>query len=711
MAKLFDLFNKVKEVMAKFLPDIPDPRDFVPEPGAKEIRESDRGEVFARRLTYKLRDRQYMTRALTIDVDTDDDGNIVSIFGHIGYKPRTFSKSTWFARVHQEAVYASNSGLMEVLDRYSDLYLQVTYPEGAVGAQLMDRMIVILDGDYYIETENGGDFQNLVTQAVVERSKVLGNSAALLYNRCGDGMDEDEAGFDSSSAGETKRLAIPFMLQNMDWVSPRLLKYVLTSGASEYLMGAAKSMKDIAQANNRWSLADAPSTMLGRMGVVCWHLGKFRDEEDHDVTDGLGYLSDLWFSRTLSMNSKGKFYFYPKSVRGLCVQMRPATCKLLAWCVSQFVIGKLIDRYGQGKNLVLKRSEITEEHLLAFQAVVKDKENRVGWSGYNLFICDTDEERDAILAGDYGCVQFYTDLNGLKAPYDLRMPLDYGALDVTHAPEDIEKGANMSTQLYQSILLADAQRGEKLGLGAFSKQILRKFRTLEDNEGVAPSVSELGIGCNYSQFLAKLAPVCVRKFYFPLLKTVADKMIEGLVNRAVCLNIETAGCYCKILPDPAVIFNKHILKIVKDGDKPALQCIQGAAARAGYKRGVGVKYPKEHWQEYGQFLIHGKDWYIDQVKESEELTAEEKIIILDIMSEVSDGVIIIPAYEIIKKMLAGLDYDGDGLVLYLDPELVDIILSNLEMLAVDKDSDVEIPREKQVPKEWIEDYLAHADEY
>ena len=185
-------------------------------------------------------------------------------------------------------------------------------------------------------------------------------------------------------------------------------------------------------------------------------------------------------------------------------------------------------------------------------------------------------------------------------------------------------------------------------------------------------------GQSLNQTLVRMCPVLARKFYFPLLKSVVDKMVEGLVNKVGNLNISCAGIYSKILPDPAVNFGVHILK-VEDGGY--LNVIHQGASKAGYTRGIGIKYPKQHYREFAKSVIHDVSWYIEQVKASDELSAEQKDVLIDMVSQLSEGAVIIPAYDAVMHMLAGLDYDGDAMIIYLDEWMVDI-LWDVEPLSV-----------------------------
>lgn len=660
------------------------------------------GENYARHMMLDLRGDQYYVR--TLDISCRNVKGKPDFRVQAGIRSRAYSRAALFAEPSTEVVRTSNNTLCAV-ERFSPLYLIVSYPklqdscakcawnekctDELTGRTIVVRHLVteagVLD-EYYWKTKRG--WENVLGDErpggvrTIEESDLFETDGTplpgvLVYNGSG-----KENGYDSCSAGELKNLSIPFMCQNLPSdISPRLFKDVMTDGASEYLIVDAEvDGKTLAQANNRLSQHDAPQTAFGRLGPVCWYLGKFRGEGENnfDHSDGLGYLTSEHFALLLSQLSGSEYRFTAKSVEGIAVQMRPATCKLLAWCVPGSVVKALMKRYGGDEPIVLMRSEITEEIQDIFVRIVRDKENIPGWSGRNLVLVDTPIEKAWIQRGDWWRIQFFTDLNGLKAPYDLARDLDHGILDISHAPDDIETGAKTSSQLLTSLLSVDVAKTREGLAGAFSKLMDSKLEAYTREEGSVPTVDMFDKGQSLNQTLVSIAPVVAQKFYFPLLKSTANRMVEGLTNKVGRLNAPVAGIYSKILPDPAVNFGVHLLKIEKGG---FLNVIHQGAAKAGYTRGIGVKYPKQHHNEFGKSIIHDVTWYINQVKANDELSDADKDTLVNMVSQLSEGVVIIPAYEDVMHMLAGLDYDGDAMTMFLEEWIVDM-LWDVEPLAV-----------------------------
>ena len=641
------------------------------------------------------REKPYVVRKLTLNTVQTSADNV------LGLTTRGHNKSLWFAKPGSTLMrYAS--GLEETISRFSPLFLVVRLPEDEEECRkVLEKAIVVYNGYcffwhqvsyscwpvYPIEYWEGQRLDEDEWRAIPELNPLAENGwlkkGALLYNTSMAG--DVEEGWDSSSAGEIKQGAIPFICQNLGDIDGfagfdvRAYKYAITSGASEILCEQREisAMKDMAQAVNRLSQADAPQTAYGELDTVCWYLGKFQTGEGFDHCDGLGFLTSEHFAHLASVRSAGKYRFTPESVRGLCAQMRPASmCKLLAVSVMSSSVAALMNTYSTDA-VILVRDQITEEDINRVTRIIRDKDKTDSWYGKNLIICGDEKVAARLKEGDYRDVQFYTDLNGLKCSYDLKMHVDCSILEVTHSCHNIQKGANTSTQMLGSLFAVNASKTAKHLLDAIAAHVHGKVDSFFAAEGRKPHLDDFDRGGDMGQLLASILPVAARDFSFPLLKRLANKIAEGLTTRIGQLSVPVAGLYCKIIPDPAVHFGVHILE-VHNGD--TMDVIQPAAHKAGFMKGIAVKYPKCHIREFGKTDIHGTDWYIERVKACTELTPEQKAVCIDI-AHVSGGAIMIPAYDAVMHMLAGLDYDGDAMILYLEQWIVDV-LKDTKPLAV-----------------------------
>ena len=87
--------------------------------------------------------------------------------------------------------------------------------------------------------------------------------------------------------------------------------------------------------------------------------------------------------------------------------------------------------------------------------------------------------------------------------------------------------------------------------------------------------------------------------------------------------------------------------------------------------------------------------YAEKVDSCEELTDLEKRLVKDAAKHFSKGLLVVPAIEILKNLLAGMDFDGDGAVAFADPTLLEIVDEGIKRLtAVYIDNEGQEPAKK-----------------
>ena len=102
------------------------------------------------------------------------------------------------------------------------------------------------------------------------------------------------------------------------------------------------------------------------------------------------------------------------------------------------------------------------------------------------------------------------------------------------------------------------------------------------------------------------------------------------------------------------------------------------------KKFIALKYPKMHILEFLKAIVVPVDEYCDRVDASTTLTDTQKFLVKDAARHQSKGLMALPAIEILKNMLAGMDFDGDAAQLYFD-KVATTIAWQKNPVAVDKD--------------------------
>lgn len=623
------------------------------EGGGYKVRSLTQAEHFCNRTMLAGRGQSYYVSALIIEGKHKVSRTIVS---------RPWCRETPYIPVKRKAVMTTNVGTPQVVERYSEYYLHVFFPEDPqeIGGLLEATIVKDRSGDFWWNV--GGAFHNIIS-----RRQYPGDEAELLENGLIYGAFDGSVNTETMTAGEAKRYMLPFVAKNHEQLHVPL-KYLMTAGASLALMsGEDATPKQMAQANNRLSQPDAPATPMAVVECAGFFFGKIKNSAGEEYRDGFGFVSAEWWARILTIRSLYKKVFSPSSVQGMLLQARPAMWKAMAEVVAGEYLSEFIYRRGM-EVVTFVQSEMTDEEVADFQAGCQ------GNGPLNdklVILCSTQEVKDRVDAGDYGAVEIFTDRNGNKAPFDPVMPIVFTLLSVSHPCKDIKHGAHLSTQVLQTLFAADKKAAMRFATHAFRRELESKMALLDEETVKTPSITDLlSESTNMSQLLVQMCPAVATKWYFPLLKSVTENTVTGLCRDAQNLSITTEGLYQKIITDPAMDFGVNLLGINQDGE---MEVLCPGAEKAGYSRGVAIKYPKQHHREYGKCRIITVQEYCERVENCPQLLSYEKKLLVDKIRHLSTGGIILPAIELIKNMLAGLDFDGDALILYLDNVLCDIV--------------------------------------
>lgn len=650
-----------------------DDSNFPLRPDAVKITSQRKAEKIARRYSLKKRESLYYVTAL----------HVTSMGITRRLAPRNFNRSYYYVPIGSRSVATATDGCVQGVDRYCDVYLNVTI-ESAELAAILDRPIFRNGDEFYQETESGS-FRSLLDNVEIAKGELLDSSGnpkdgVLKF------LDPEKSGYENLTAGQSKSFTVPLIAVNHSEFDARLVKYILTYGASEALQGEEEiSMKDLAQGNNRLSQNEAPNTPTGYVGVTAYFMGKYKDiSGKNDYRDGFGFARAGRVARLFSFLTDGRYGFSERAVEGILLQCRPHLCKLMAETVSGEYMSRFINlRHCREDVVCIVRSKVTDEQQAAFIEAVKSKGKKGSFAGKLVLLGDTKEELEAAVArifGDKteheGHVDFLTDLNGLKAPFDLRFKTTLNILDISHETEDVQRGANLSTQFFQSMMYADWKKASKVLLHSFKKHVEEKREILE-GEGSTPLSKDFD-NPQLSQLLTSIFPRVATRWYFPILKQVGNALLKGLVNKAGALKVPTEGLYCKVTTDPAMDFGINILKVLDGG---ICEAVATRAFASEYKNGIAVKYPKQHFREFAKLRFISTDEYAKRVAACEDLSEEDKMLLVSKVDRTSGGQIILPCYELLKNMLAGMDFDGDAVIVYLDREIYDM-MADIEPLAV-----------------------------
>lgn len=574
---------------------------------------------------------------------------------------------------------------LRTVERYSRAMINIEVADSVGLGKISSRIYRTGKGaaeDFFVNSLIPGKVHSLLTGRECNKEIIFNadgsvKDGVLIYN-------DKSIGGATASPGQIKKGDVTFPCVNMDGydVSQRWSK--MTYGGSEkVLVPQESSYKEIAQHNVRYSAYKSSSVDLNEVGTVAYFMGKMVfPGTDDEFRDGFAFASAEFVAECFTAKHSERYLVTPSAVAGIFIQCRPWLNKVLAEVTMRRYIEGVI-RFLDKDVIVLDRNNLKEGDQEDFDLCF-DKKNKTKSKFWGKLVVVTDTPDDY-------AIDFFTDLNGLKASYDLSRPSCLNMLDMSHTEHHIETGATTSTQLVQSLMVLNAKKTEEIcaRLGDAMVEGVRSSIMRED--GVAPRWSDFqGDSVNYTQLLQGIAPTFIRESYRPLFKSVANAAIEGLTTSASSLNYKTKGAYAKITTDPAADFGVRILGVDEEG---GVEVLCPVASRKRISRLVGIKYPKMHFLEYLKGKVVSIKDYIQRVEDSA-LSDWQKCLVIELAKSITGGAIVVPAVERLKNMLAGMDFDGDAMTLYFDEDIVDILFKEVP-LAISIENDPTTDRQEK----------------
>ena len=625
--------------------------------------------------------------------------------------------------IEKDVDVLTTQGLARKRPAYSKALLNLEIEGKAAMARVVGRKIYrIGDGIdtrfvMYIQNKKAklNGFYDLLTNKKVDPKEFVDangrpKAGVVVYN-------DPKIGAQTCTNGQLKCHNITLVADNLPGFDPVKAWDLVTYGASTILTrhpGEEVSPKDVAQVNTRLSAYKAPSVPAGEIEVVAYYMGKlmFKGTKD-EYRDGFAFLQAERLSDIFTKMCKGNYAFMPFSTDGLMVQCRPWMNKVMAETVRSEYLCAFLDFLTKDKQdnvVLLHQGKITKAEQEAFEYAVlhkgksrnlSDEEKAAGkldFGGKIVIIAKNGVENLRTFQGyvDYRKIQFFTDLNGLKAPYDLTRRSMLNMLDMSHENHDISHKSNTSTQLIQSMMVLDPKKTEDVMDRLSSNYLERKLKTLMAEEGSAPRYEDFVSSSDtfrpdYQEILGRVAPQFASKYYAPLWHSLVDNVMKGYVKNVRKLSFPTAGAYTKVVADCAADFGVRILGI--DPETSEVEVVCPVATKYRIERLIALKYPKMHIFEYLKGKVISWNEYCERIDKSEELTDIQKQVIKNHVSHLSGGAIMIPAVEHLKNMLAGMDFDGDAAQLFFDRDIVDILWHGKTKAVIIDENDVTKPEE------------------
>jgi len=602
-----------------------------------------------------------------------------------------------------EAVVRVGGGVRKA-ERYSYAFLNV-HVKNAKGVSLLNhggcniyRLVEKENGkvvreEFFTDSTKPGCLYNLISGKVIDGSFLLDENGVKQGKGWHCYLYTPVAG--TSSPGQEKQGAITLACQNLKgfdaWEHHNQMMHGAPNQLIKYYGDKEVTMKELAQLATRMAQSKPVVKEFMPLNGVCILLGKVKDGKGNEYEDGLMRISSEYVAEALTDED---YLVLPEAVDGMTVQCRPnCVSKGLAHIMPQRFIREWLEEHKVAVR-ILAQNEIEDGIQDAFNNAV------IGKTGHYML---TDEEKAAgfkyaailVVPSREGLTdeellekaELLEDLNACKTTFDISIPLSgMNVLSFCHGAEVLEDEANTSSQLLQTAMMADPVAT----LEWYTKKAGCELSDILQDclEGEAKMVTPGEMEGDLSLVAQKINPRFVREVWLPYFQDILNKRIKGWAGRTERVKTPLDGIYVKIIPDVAHECGVDLLNY--DAETGLCEIFAPAMETDGSEYAVGVKYPKMGHDEFGKFRNVSRAKMLERIQKllsNGKITQQQAERLSHMVKAFKSGSVMVPAIESLKNMLAGMDFDGDALILYTDEELVKIMWQIKPVAVVIMDDD------------------------
>nr|DAR48019.1 MAG TPA: hypothetical protein [Caudoviricetes sp.] len=533
------------------------------------------------------------------------------------------------------------------VERFSRAFINVRFMGDSdkwVNAESLLSGDIFYDGKtYYVETAIEGVWRDLLKKKDIP---ALDKDAVVVYGG---------ASYIASN-GQIKKKEVSFFASNLPGFDSRFMINALTYGLVDQLEGyerEAGTAKQVAQLSTRLAQPAAPA-VEGKEVRNCAYLMGIYDTR----WDGQLYVSQNFACEWVQDRLGERFYVPFKTLRGLTFQCRPHLCKGNASVVTREYMDHFLVSH-EWEPVVIIRDEVTMRDQMAFNQAVWSKGKEGPFAGKVVLLVDSLEDLKK-----YG-VEIFTDLNGLKETFDIRQKTGLNVLAMTGENEDC--GRKTSTQTFATYLSANKEVAESVFMDGVEKLVGKAWNEIAESEGHAPSYVDEFEGrdrANYGQLFSSVVPGFGREIWAPLYRGTVRNALKGLDRDVSNLNVPIEGTQGFLVVDPAIDFGFKSLKF--EGNTVEVFCrdIEG-------KEGILNRYPAANLFAFSKVVGVTADTLIERAKEAGLDDTALKLFESRIRS-LADGIIVVPADELLAAKHDGWDFDGDHANIVTNEKVLEI---------------------------------------
>lgn len=558
--------------------------------------------------------------------------------------------------------------LRSIIPRFNDAYISITCATQSGLEYIAKRPVYKYNGSFYILNKEEL-LVSCFTGVVLNEAKtkyVLSKALQYGYDALDYSNEDIYLNCDAiSSAGNLKQNKIILYCVNHPTFDIKLFNEKCLYGMYKHLkrdvgFNMADNKKKWSQASTRLAQIKAFMAECAISNCYAIFFGKFScktnvEGEDLEFADGHGYYNSKELTKQIN-NRINPLHFKVEenTILGMGLQARPLSAKCFWLAVPEVAINHYINSFNEVEHYFVETDgdESREEFI---KALCKNKDSKfwgkvviVHTSGFN------PEEP----------VCWFTDMNGMKAPFNPEAKAHTNILEMSH--EDEEDMRNASTQLYKTLKLASPDEARKLFLNRIRETVKDKKRKLlgdltdEEKSRIKVSAGDL-LGDRMS-VLQTLRPDIVNNELANSYRNSVDNLLEGLSRDVYKASFKVEGFYGFMIPELSLLFCKERLLKVNE--------VYISKNKKNKKVAI-TKYPKMGNHEFGIYTAISYYEYLERAKKV--MIKGAFMCFKKLLLALEDGLVICPAYGIVLNLHAGSDFDGDKMFIITDERVVAIM--------------------------------------
>ena len=425
-----------------------------------------------------------------------------------------------------------------------------------------------------------------------------------------------------------------------------------TGGVYDLLKNKEVDQAGLVKAQSRLFQCLASMRDLGVINAYAIYMGKW----DSDKWDGMGFVHDEYIAELLS-HKLGIEVSY-MATRGMGFQTRPFSImtKTHMVGVSRRFINKLLDTGGES---------------VRYETIDETAQREI-WSGSH--------NGKWVIVGK-GAPQVVVDLNGLKHEFDMSKEQRFELLDIAKASDSFTSG---------QVLQKFVQKPEELSSVVnelMDDTLDTTFGDILDRSPKVPAPSEIR-NPYLVDVAGKIAPSYVTEKDRQLLEGTLRNRLSGLNKDINRFRWKVEGGHFRATADIAELLGgEPVLEFNQFFSKKAWRELKGRDS----KEAVAFKYPTIQTEELLKGEVVGLGYIRKKVKNMD-IPGALKQAIIEYYESLDDGIVVVSTEALLKNLLAGMDFDYDGLMLIWDRRILELVGDYVpKVVEITEDVDIEAP--------------------